>query len=319
MYTNEIRNNIQERCMKNLDCFQACMQLVGQGNPLLVYLPKLICWTFWFEGAQTLLGGRIQANPKIFINDFYKKYLKIPVVFIKDDKEQMELAIQEALRLEKKVIIGTDVFYCCWNKGYKKSHLNHFLIVKEWSKETRRYCCSDPYFNEESFYVEANQLIQMCFNVRIITLDKEPIKYALKEQELFQLLLSNYTSADELYEQYAAFSKALKCVKEREEIFENEDVSLCQIIYKLKNISGNRLSLAYVLLEYEENHPEFSAKGLYQSFYRMWEGWQALNIRLMRAHIKKKEIEWRDSLSELILAQGKLESAVWGEIRNLYN
>ncbi len=316
MDKEDIQKEIRLQAKTNLNCLQACMWVISQENTVFVYQPWLVYWVFQFEKGHKIIADGIQQIPRFFLNDFYKKYLQVPVVFLEGNAMHDEKKLQQALNGGKKVMAETDTFYCPWNIAYGKSHMQHYIIIDSWDAVTGQYGCLDPYFKDKPRFVSFQQLMEICHNIRFFTISQNGFPYGLEEAELVRILLSNFSDVTEMWTHYRTFADTLLKVQDRSEIFESGDVSLCQMIFKIRGLARSRFSLAYALLEYEEMHIHFFQEGLYRDFYEMWEGWQSLYMQFMHTHLRGLTADKLERLAENILSQGNLECRIWEKIKN---
>lgn len=316
---------IQQKSYKNLDCFQACVNHLFNGSFNYVYLPMIFCWNFEYVKSTKGVGHGLQVESRFHINDFYRHYLQTNVQFYEDAFVRDRGKINEALIKNKKVVIGIDAFFCPWNLAYQKVHILHFIVVQSYIDETKSYVCSDPFVSDQD-YLFLEDTLQMAYkNTRVFEVENLLKPIIINDQLLLTILCSNYKQAITKQKRVSCISSSFFNVANRIEqlnvwtdLFENNDLRLCELPRKIKLAVGIRCAIAYVLLSWGINSKNESFISLYKQFSHVIQQWEMAYLLVFKLGIRGQTD--KSTVKQLIVcirAIGRLEERLYEHIQRI--
>lgn len=263
------------------------------------------------------IGEIIRLNTPLRFEKYYLKNCGLKFEEVQDklsNPEELDFENSEA------VMIWEDAFFCPWNSAYGKTHVSHFCIAKSYDETIEAFICDDPYLDREDVIFPLSELFRS--QHRVFEIKKTDHGNILSVENALKALFAAISEKDVL-QNYNRLLGDIYKVKDKRELFENDNPTNCSIIIYTKQILDCYKGLALLLstetiiIEYQE---------FYDLLIYAYNLWKRINFVLIRMNLKSKEvIASCDKLVELLDEAKKTDLAIlrsvrsfWGNVNQMY-
>lgn len=248
--------NIKPIKNKHYDCYTANMITIAKyfKKDYDLYLANLY---FGFSKDRSLPIGlnMHSAQIKYDNNDFSDCSQLLLSRHTFNEIKDITSFIKTEITMKNSIIqLYTDVFYCPWNRLYKKRHIDHLIIITGY--QNGKFSCLDPYFTEEVVTIETDNDIfglKFCYVVRPINTktslnSKKKLRYLLYFLDAYE----NNMYEPTISENFLLLKESLSDIDIPFEIGGEFNIYDIPIARALKVLEDNRLSYYELLTNLEK-------------------------------------------------------------------
>lgn len=185
---------------------------------------------------------------------------------------------QICVHLDNGFVCGVllDLFFCPWCEGYKRYHMDHYIIIERYDKETNKFICRDPHFHVKEAYLKKENL-QACVQELLVmeVLESKP----MEQQDCYQLIRNSASRFnEESFQQMRQFAKDLVHYNIAELIEGYDAIEYCPWFIHLLRICWARNNYIEFLEYLNTILPSEKIEGLKNEWMKVWSEWKSVKL-----------------------------------------
>lgn len=249
-------------------------------------------------------------------DDYYKRLYGLEFHTKTPSKmEPLICEMESELLQDRAVILAIDTYDCPWNMGYRKFHLEHFVVITGIDRQKSQLLCHDA-FCGQALVPLAFQEIEKMDSYKIFTYTVEPSQ---KENHSPSQLLRNaseyYLFYEKSHRNIVGFAEELA----QTDLFKSlsaKDISLICLdpfFVKMKGVVSSRQNLLY-FLKYNFKSTFFSFESQLEDICKQYND---AYLILLKAISRKGNQIYIKNASQLLISAAKCEERLSREILDL--
>ena len=242
------------------------------------------------------------------LNDFYNSLFGMKIY--EHPKENVSFflnAVQQETNRGFALILSIDTYDCPWNVGYRKLHLEHFVVITGWNEEERTLLCHDAFCGIDAVDLPVAQLLSMHY-IRFFTYRFQQECIQMKSGiSLLSQAAEHYAYKEKTYDNLLAFSQEIAFANLYDQLSSQDMTLLCldPFFIKFKGVVASRKNLYYAVC----NVKDTQVRSLMDvcAFQNLCKGYHDVFLLLMKAMSRKGRRSLLQEASEKLIHIAHME------------
>lgn len=304
---------------EGFNCTEEAIRTLGNWLGREVMLMYSTCWCFEYYPDLVNTQKTVKLAPSIHFDvgksadyNLLRQYHGIDIKLNSDNPEIMVKRIIKELNINRPVILDIDGFWCPWLHTYQKGHVDHGVLLTEWSVETQTFTCVDSFYGQNNVSLTFDQMILGAINCYTYTI--KPKSKSLPVEDWIRRMTTSFETSLAL--------NALKCFRQDiEERFDFAYEARGEPVYekstfyiRIDRYRRSRKKLATVLEYLSENGGGILLAALVTEAINLFKSWDTMHKLFLKVFLSKRYSTPKDLFLEEITKIINLEELLYNSL-----